>query len=83
MGAPLSEVGSAVAVEGAVGAGAGAVGHRAARRPRIRIPDPAEARGDRTQFESRAGGRQHGPLELHFAPPPGGVLRPPGVLPDV
>lgn len=83
MGAPVAQVGAAVAVQSAVGTGAGANSHRAARRPRLRVLHPAEARGDRSQLEPRPGGRQHGPLELHLAPAPGAVLRPPGVLPDV
>lgn len=82
MGAVVAEV-AAVAVEGAVGAGAGAAGDRSARRPRLRVPNPAETRGDRSQLEPRPGGRQHGALELHIASPPGAVLRPPGVLPHV
>lgn len=70
MGAPLVEVGAVVAVEGAVGAGAGAASHRAARRPRLRVPHQAEARGDRSQLEPRPGGCKHGPLELYLAKAP-------------
>lgn len=83
MGAPLAEVGAALAVQGAVGAGAGAASHRAAGRARLRVPDPAEARRDRAQLEPRPGGREHGPLELHLAAPPRALLRPPGVLPHL
>lgn len=70
MGAPVPQVGALVAVEGAVGAGAGVGADRAARRPRLRVHYPAEAGGDRAKFEPRPGGREHGPLELHLAPPP-------------
>lgn len=83
VGAALAEVGAFVAIQGAVGPGAGPDGDRAPRRPRLRVPDPAEARRDRAQLEPRPGGREHGPLELHLAPPPGAVLRPPRVLPHV
>lgn len=62
MGAPVPEVGAAVAVEGAVGAGAGADRHSAAGRPGLRVHHPAEARGDRPQLEPGTGGREHGTL---------------------
>lgn len=50
LGAALAQVGAAVALQGAVGAGAVAGGNRAARRPRLRVPDPAEARHHRAQL---------------------------------
>lgn len=82
-GAALAQVGAAVALEGAMGAGAGRGGDRAARRPRLRVLDSAEEGGDRAELQPRASGREHGTLEFHLAPPPGAVLRPPGVLPDM
>lgn len=62
MGAALAQVGALVAVEGAVGPRAAAGGHSAARRPRLRVPDQAEARRDRAQLEPRPGRCQHGTL---------------------
>lgn len=70
MGAARAQVGAAVAVQGAVGAGAAPGGHRAAGRPRLRVPDQAEARDHRAELEPRPGGREHGPFELHLAAAP-------------
>lgn len=76
MGAALAQV-SAVAIEGAMGAGAGAGADSAPRRPRLRVPDSAEARGDRSELLPRGGRREHGTFEFYLAAAPGAVLRPP------
>lgn len=83
MGAPFAQVGTAVALEGAVGAGAGADCDRTPRRPRLRVPDTDEARRHRAQLEPRPGRREHGTLELHIAEAPRTLLRPSGVLPHL
>lgn len=49
VGAALAEV-APVALQGAVGPGAGPYRDREARRPRLRVPHPAEACRDRPEL---------------------------------